>query len=28
LDWGFVLTNLVPILRLILLALETLAPDE
>ena len=28
LDWNFVLTSLVPILRLILLALETLAPDE
>lgn len=28
LDWGFVLTNLIPILRLILAALETLTPDE
>ena len=27
-DWNFVLTNLIPILRLILLALETLTPDE
>ena len=27
-DWNFVLTNLIPILRLIIAMLETLAPDE
>ena len=28
LDWAFVASSLIPILRLILLALETLSPDE
>jgi hypothetical protein len=28
LDWNFILTNLVPILRLILSAIETLTPHE
>lgn len=28
LDWNFVLTNLIPILRLVLAALETFAPSD